>query len=131
MNTMEQLLYFIVIVNFLFTKGKLTYSTYSVSLFIINSFQRRNNKTTKIFCGMASNILKHAYLCFRTYLEMVIDLVFAFIFEGKRQAIPDLEKRHAILAQSAVSLAAKIRNKELTSEELVTACIERIKAVSC
>ncbi|KAL0870910.1 hypothetical protein ABMA27_004743 [Loxostege sticticalis] len=92
--------------------------------------ERRNNKTTKIFCGMASNILKHAYLCFRTYLEMFIDLVFAFIFEGKRQAIPDLEKRHAILAQSAVSLAAKIRNKELTSEELVTACIERIKAVN-
>ncbi|XP_028167365.1 fatty-acid amide hydrolase 2-like [Ostrinia furnacalis] len=92
--------------------------------------ERRNRKSSRIFCGMASNILKHLYLIFRTYLDMFIDIVFAFIFEGKRQAIPDLESRHAILAQSAVSLAAKIRNKELTSQELVTACIERIKAVN-
>lgn len=44
--------------------------------------------------------------------------------------IPRLEKRHSILALSAVELAEKIRKRDITSEELVKVCVERIKAVS-
>ncbi|CAH0400732.1 unnamed protein product [Chilo suppressalis] len=95
-----------------------------------NIAERHNCKTKKIFCGMATNILKHVFLLFRTYLDMLIDVVFGFLFDGRRKAIPDLEKKHNILTESAVTLAAKIRNKELTSEALVAACIERIKQVN-
>ncbi|XP_013190328.1 fatty-acid amide hydrolase 2 [Amyelois transitella] len=66
----------------------------------------------------------------RTYIDMFIDFVFGLYWEGKRRPIPDLEKKHRFLSDSAVSLAAKIRNRELKSEELVNACIERIKIVN-
>ncbi|CAG4951312.1 unnamed protein product [Colias eurytheme] len=42
----------------------------------------------------------------------------------------DLSEEHAILANSAVSLARKIKNKELKSEDLVKAVIERIQLVN-
>lgn len=89
-----------------------------------------SNKPEKIFCGMVSNMIKHVFLIFRTYLDMFIDLVYGYFWEGKRKPIPALEKRHAMLAESAVALAAKIRNKELKSEDLVRACIERIQQVN-
>ncbi|XP_072945026.1 fatty-acid amide hydrolase 2-like isoform X2 [Epargyreus clarus] len=79
---------------------------------------------------MAGNILKHAFLTFRVIFDMFVDFLFSLYWEGRRQPIPDLEKRHAVLAESACSLAAKIRKQELRSEELVTFCIERIKAVN-
>ncbi|XP_053611013.1 fatty-acid amide hydrolase 2-A-like [Plodia interpunctella] len=92
--------------------------------------KERRKKTNKIVRGMAFNVLKHSFLLFRSILDWVIDLVFSFYWESKRQPIPALDKRHSLLAESAVTLAAKIRNKELTSEELVNICIERIKLVN-
>ncbi|XP_026741569.1 fatty-acid amide hydrolase 2 isoform X2 [Trichoplusia ni] len=79
---------------------------------------------------MASNIFKHAIILFRMYIDWLIDLVFGFYWEGKRVKIPDLEKRHSILTESAVDIAAKIRNKQLKSEDLVKICIERIQQVN-
>ncbi|XP_059057655.1 fatty-acid amide hydrolase 2-like [Achroia grisella] len=90
----------------------------------------RNHKANKIFQGMASTMLIQAFLAFRRCLDMFIDFIFGFYWESKRQPIPDLLARHRMLAESAVTLAARIRNKELTSENLVQACIERIKLVN-
>lgn len=94
------------------------------------NIQHHKNKPTKIFLGMATNMLKHAFLIFRTYLDLVIDIIYGYFWEGTRKPLPDLEKKHAMLAESAVALAAKIRNKELKSEDLVKACIERIQQVN-
>lgn len=44
--------------------------------------------------------------------------------------MPNLEKKHIVLKEDAVSIAAKIRNRQLKSEDLVQMCIERIKIVS-
>ncbi|XP_013140997.1 PREDICTED: fatty-acid amide hydrolase 2-like isoform X2 [Papilio polytes] len=79
---------------------------------------------------MASEMFKQIFLLFRTYFDMFIDFIFSLYWERHRQAIPSLEKRHSMLSESAVNLASKIRNKELKSEELVQACIERIKIVN-
>lgn len=79
---------------------------------------------------MASNMFKQFILLLRTFYDLVIDFIFSLYWNKYRQTIPDLEKKHAVLAESATNLAAKIRNKELKSEELVQACIERIKIVS-
>ncbi|CAH0694445.1 unnamed protein product [Spodoptera exigua] len=79
---------------------------------------------------MVSNMIKHVFLVFRAYLDLFIDMVYGYFWEGKRKPIPALEKRHAILTESAVTLAAKIRNKELKSGDLVKACIERIQQVN-
>ncbi|CAH2043204.1 unnamed protein product, partial [Iphiclides podalirius] len=89
-----------------------------------------NSKTNKIFKGMASDMFKQFFLLLRSYFDLFIDFLFSLYWERYRQSIPDLEKKHAILAESATSLAGKIRNKELKSEELIQACIERIKLVN-
>lgn len=51
-----------------------------------------------------------------------------YLGEGKK--CPPLNANHAFLTKSAVELAAMIRNKEITSYELVKASIERINEVS-
>lgn len=61
---------------------------------------------------------------------MLVDYLFSLYWDEHRKPIPDLEDRHYNLMLSAVSLAEKIRKKELKSFDLVTACIERIKQVS-
>ncbi|XP_052751069.1 fatty-acid amide hydrolase 2-like isoform X2 [Galleria mellonella] len=79
---------------------------------------------------MASAVLIQAFFAFRRCLDMFVDFIFGLYWESKRQPIPDLLPRHRMLTESAVTLATRIRNKELTSEELVQACIERIKLVN-
>ncbi|KAM3959662.1 fatty-acid amide hydrolase 2-A isoform 2-T3 [Aphomia sociella] len=79
---------------------------------------------------MASTMLIKTFLVFRMCFDWFVDLVFLMFWESKRQPIPNLLPRHSMLAESAVTLASKIRNKELTSEELVQACIERINLVN-
>ncbi|XP_034834688.1 fatty-acid amide hydrolase 2-like [Maniola hyperantus] len=91
---------------------------------------RRKSKTSRICKEVMINFLKKLFFFFRAYFDMIIDYVYSIFWEDRHQAIPDLDKKHAMLKESAVTLAEKIRNKELKSEELVTACIERIKLVN-
>lgn len=65
----------------------------------------------------------------RIVVDHIIDSFFSLYWDKRRKTIPDLDKKHAILAESATSLAQKIRQKELKSEDLVNALIERIKEV--
>ncbi|CAG4951309.1 unnamed protein product [Colias eurytheme] len=92
--------------------------------------ERCKNKASKIFKGIAINMLKQMFFLFRYYLEMFIDFLFSLYWDGHRRTIPALEKKHTLLKESAVALAAKIRNKELKSRDLVAICIERIKLVN-
>ncbi|CAF4928564.1 unnamed protein product [Pieris macdunnoughi] len=89
-----------------------------------------NNKTSKILKGVTMGLLKQLFFCFRFYMDMCIDFLFSLYWDGQRRTIPSLEKKHNLLKESAVTLAAKIRNKELKSRDLVAACIERIKIVN-
>ncbi|XP_023942810.1 fatty-acid amide hydrolase 2 [Bicyclus anynana] len=66
----------------------------------------------------------------RIYLDKVIDFLFSLYWDGKKKNILDVEKEHAFLADSATTLAKKIKQKELKSEELVQAVIDRIKQVN-
>ncbi|OWR46450.1 fatty-acid amide hydrolase 2 like protein [Danaus plexippus plexippus] len=91
---------------------------------------RRKDKSNKICKGMIVNILISIYFTLRYYLDMLIDYAFSLYWDEYRQQLPNLEKKHAMLMESAVKLAEKIRKKELKSEDLVTACIERIKQVN-
>lgn len=75
-------------------------------------------------------MIKHAFLVFRTYLDLFIDYIFSLYWEAKRTPLPNLEKKHIILKDDAVTIAAKIRNRQLKSEDLVQMCIERIKIVN-
>lgn len=75
------------------------------------------------------NILKSIYFLLRLYIDKLVDYFFSLYWDDHRKPIPDLEDKHYNLMLSAVSLAEKIRKKELKSEDLITACIERIKQV--
>ncbi|RVE49890.1 hypothetical protein evm_005483 [Chilo suppressalis] len=68
--------------------------------------------------------------CIRVMYETVFEFFFSLYWERKKQVIPDLEAKHSFLSESAVTLAKKIRNRELKSEELVEAVIARIKQVN-
>ncbi|KAI5636561.1 hypothetical protein NE865_10677 [Phthorimaea operculella] len=94
----------------------------------LHTGQNPNDKPCKILKGIALNMIKHIFLWVRAVWSLIIDTIFSFIWDGTRQKIPDLDQRHQILSESAVSLAAKIRNRELKSADLVGASIERIKA---
>lgn len=63
-------------------------------------------------------------------VDHVIDFFFSLYWDKRRQSIPDLDRKHAMLSESASTLARKIRQQELKSEDLVTALIERIKEVN-
>lgn len=75
-------------------------------------------------------MLKQLLLIIRIYLEKLIDLIFGFLFECQAKKIPDLKKSQSILLESAVSLASKIRSKQLKAEDLMRSTIDRIKDVS-
>ncbi|KAJ2941072.1 hypothetical protein O0L34_g10304 [Tuta absoluta] len=75
-------------------------------------------------------MLKKIYFALFSLYDWFVDLVFGWFWEGSRQRIPDLEEKHRMLVESAVALAARIRSKQLTSVELVQACIERIQVVN-
>ncbi|XP_034834695.1 fatty-acid amide hydrolase 2-A-like isoform X3 [Maniola hyperantus] len=76
------------------------------------------------------SVLRPIFVLIRLYLDKMIDFFFSLYWEGKKKVMPDLEKKHAFLTESATSLAKKIKQKELKSEELVQAVIERIKQVN-
>ncbi|CAH2092619.1 unnamed protein product [Euphydryas editha] len=75
-------------------------------------------------------LLRTTCVYIRLFLDRVIDFFFSLYWDNKKAVIPDLEKKYDFLAQSATSLANKIKQKELKSEELVLALIERIRQVN-
>lgn len=74
--------------------------------------------------------LKIFILYAKLLLDFAIDFFFSLYWDKRKKPIPDLESKHAILKESATALAKKIRNKELKSEDLVRAVVERIKEVN-
>ena len=71
---------------------------------------------------------KRVGFCIRILLDMVSDVSFRLLYFNGRRGLPPVT--NDILLQSAIALAAKIRKREITSEQLVAACIERIGEVN-
>lgn len=66
--------------------------------------------------------------CVRLLLDVLSNITFRLLFRETRKGLPPVT--NDILLLSATSLAEKIRRKEITSEQLVAACIERIGEVN-
>ncbi|XP_046969640.1 fatty-acid amide hydrolase 2-like [Vanessa cardui] len=75
-------------------------------------------------------LLRTICIYMRIFFDNVVDFFYSLYWNNKKAVIPNVEKKHAFLAESATSLARKIKQKELKSEELVQAVIERIKQVN-
>lgn len=76
--------------------------------------------------------IKIFFLYVRIVLDHIIDFFFGLYWDKSKRVVPvpDLSKKHSMLTESAVSLAQMIKKKDLKSEDLVRALIERIKEVS-
>lgn len=78
-----------------------------------------------------SKLCKVIFLYIRLAFDLMVDGIFSLFFNCNNETVPPLDlKKHGILTESALTLAKKIRQKELKSEELVRAVIERIKEVN-
>ncbi|KRT80343.1 amidase, partial [Oryctes borbonicus] len=74
------------------------------------------------------NPLLQMYIALRFIIDYIVDFIFGLFLNGTRYAIS--KPKNKLVLQSATSLARKIRRKEVTSEEVVKAFIERIKEVN-
>ena len=67
--------------------------------------------------------------CFKVLLDLLSDITFHIVYwRSYRRGLPPVTNE--ILLESAVSLSCKIRTGKVTSEQLVQACICRIKEVN-
>ncbi|XP_043278396.1 fatty-acid amide hydrolase 2-like isoform X2 [Venturia canescens] len=60
--------------------------------------------------------------------DYVIDILFGIYYDGKEKKVPAV--KNSLLLESGISLAEKIRNQEVSSEDVVKAFIERCKEVN-
>ncbi|XP_011875142.1 PREDICTED: fatty-acid amide hydrolase 2 [Vollenhovia emeryi] len=60
--------------------------------------------------------------------DTIVDFAFGMYYDKKAKKVPPVKNK--LLLESAVSLAEKIRTKKVSSEEIVTAYIERCKEVN-
>uniref|UniRef100_A0A0A9XIE0 Fatty-acid amide hydrolase 2 n=2 Tax=Lygus hesperus TaxID=30085 RepID=A0A0A9XIE0_LYGHE len=87
------------------------------------SVRSRPPKTTWVTCLLV--VLRFIRFC----VDWVVDLIFSYIYDRKpKEVIPPIQK--PFLAFSGTKLAKLIRTKQLTSEEVVGAFIERCKLIN-
>lgn len=72
--------------------------------------------------------LFQVFIYIRYYLDLLIDKLFGFYYDPQRAFIAKI--KNPILLESASSLSKKIQKREITSEEVVQAFIDRIKEVN-
>lgn len=109
------------------------------SLKILNFFQkskydiialkyRRFKTKTKV--EMYKTILLQVWLFIRSIIDYIIDSIYGLLIydDSKKKTIPKVKNK--LVLESATSLARKIRNREVTAEEVVSAFVERIKQVN-
>ncbi|CAG9832534.1 unnamed protein product [Diabrotica balteata] len=80
------------------------------------------------FCSFVKTMLLKVFLFTRYYIDILIDVIFGYFNDSKR--VPIKKCTNPIILESATSLAQKIRKRELTSEEVVQAFVDRIKEVN-
>ena len=66
--------------------------------------------------------------CIRVLVDVISNVSFRILYWNSRKCLPPVTNK--LLLLSATALAAKIRRREITSELLVEACIERISEVN-
>lgn len=91
--------------------------------------KRTHKKTMNFFKRTVVPLIMQLLALVRIIIDRIIDFCFSLYYdESKKIAVP--EAKTSLLMESAVSLAKKIRNKEITSEVVVQSFIERIKEVN-
>ncbi|XP_028137975.1 fatty-acid amide hydrolase 2-A isoform X3 [Diabrotica virgifera virgifera] len=89
---------------------------------------KKHSHRNRGFCSYVRTMLLKVFLFTRYYIDILIDVIFGYFNDSKR--VPIKKCTNPIILESATSLAQKIRKRELTSEEIVQAFVDRIKEVN-
>ncbi|GLG94640.1 Fatty-acid amide hydrolase 2 [Gryllus bimaculatus] len=85
--------------------------------------------TKQVVCRALSRVLLQAFIWIHQGFDYIVDIFCNWWYnESKRQIVPPV--KDPLLLESAVSLAEKIRKKEVRSEEVVKCFIARIREVN-
>ncbi|KAK2585700.1 hypothetical protein KPH14_010313 [Odynerus spinipes] len=87
-----------------------------------------NNKTIDKAKKLFMDILRCIIVQIHSIFDCVVDFIFGLYYDNKAKRIPPV--KNPLLLDSAVTLAEKIRSKQVTAEEVVKAFIERCKEVN-
>lgn len=74
------------------------------------------------------NLLKCIIIQIHFIFDYIVDFMFGLYYDNKAKRVPSV--KNPLLLDSAVTLAEKIRTKQVKAEEVVTAFIERCKEVN-
>ncbi|CAH0725761.1 unnamed protein product, partial [Brenthis ino] len=70
----------------------------------------------------------HVLSAIRTFLDVITSIFFMLIYGNKGKTIPPI--KDDILKQPAIEVARKIRTKQISSEDVVQICIQRIRNIN-
>lgn len=88
---------------------------------------RRPKKSAKV-CSIIKGIMFSIFISLRYYFDLFIDYIFGLIYDNTKQRVKP--SNNPLILESATSLAAKIRKREVKVEDVVKAFIDRIKEVN-
>ncbi|XP_031833199.1 fatty-acid amide hydrolase 2 [Nomia melanderi] len=96
------------------------------------SIKNKDNNTSKDVLEASKKVsmdcLKWLFIQIHMIFDIFVDILFGFFYDGKVRRVPPVKNN--LLLMSASELAHKIRTKEVSSLEVVTAFIERAKEVN-
>ncbi|XP_014210386.1 fatty-acid amide hydrolase 2-like [Copidosoma floridanum] len=94
--------------------------------------QKKPRHTSESGMGTCKNfalgIAKFIFIQIHWLIDYVVEFAFGLYYGNKAQKVPSVKNK--LLLESTVSLAKKIREKNISSEEVVKAFIERCKEVN-
>lgn len=79
-------------------------------------------------CDGFKRFLLRTFLFIRYYVDILIDYAFGYYYNTKKQKLPS--STNPLLLQSAITIAKKIKKRQIKSEEVVSVFIDRIKEVN-
>ncbi|XP_032663090.1 fatty-acid amide hydrolase 2 [Odontomachus brunneus] len=96
------------------------------------SLQNQNDSKSKNILELIKEffcrIFNYAIILLHVYFDYFVDFVFGIYYDKKIKKVPPV--KNPLLLESSVSLAEKIRTRQVTSEDVVKAYIKRCKEVN-
>lgn len=91
--------------------------------------QHPPNKASQLFREFSWKLLFYFISLLLIVKDRLVEMFLRWYF-GEKKTCPALSEQHQFLKKSATELAAAIRNGEITSTQLVTATLERMREVN-
>ncbi|KAL3272640.1 hypothetical protein HHI36_014105 [Cryptolaemus montrouzieri] len=98
----------------------------------LNTITKKEHSRTKRrdgkLCDIIKGILLGIMFSLRFYFDLLIDKIFGFFYGSKKQSV--CSANNPLLLDSASTIAAKIRKREVKVEEVVKTFVQRIREVN-